>query len=254
MLPRLRKITVEEVFLRDPEDFHLRLAARRAVPSTQPTRFEFELPPALREAVRQFFLDWYPFPLDPTDSFEQLTAHLQEDLILHARRGSTSRDLNHAADTPRDWMAHGHICLPSSWNPAHAIGRSLRELHAPIPGMLLDQSEKLVETMLQHGPFERFIWSVVFDERLNFHPTLPQSTFDPSRGNLFLKIERQVTVGFPAAEGALFLLTESLLQPDQIDLPALSRAIQAMSPAQLAYKGLAACRNRLLDWLHRQSR
>lgn len=237
VLPKLRKIDHGEIFQYEPEHFARCLQEKREATKHQTVEFEYRLSQQLRETVRDFILNEYPAPLAASDSLAVLAMQMQEDFIIHA------------LEDGEDWMAYGHVCLPSGWNPAEKVGQSLRQLHAPIPGMKLENSRQLVEAMVHSGPFERFIWSVVHEDKLNFHPSLPKQKFDPVHPQLFIKVERQVTVGFPEANGALFLLRESLIPVEEINLQALKQAITDMNPAERIYKGLERCEAGLLPWL-----
>lgn len=156
-------------------------------------------------------------------SFPELAYHLAEDVIIHRIQNN------------KDWMAAGHICLPSGWWPEEKIGKSLAEIHKPIPGMKLDQSYKLAETMINHGPFYRYVWSVVYEAQINCHPSLPKKEFS---GNVYVKVETQHTVGFPEIQAGLFVLRQDLLYPGEIDYPALFQACKNMTDAEKEYKGI----------------
>lgn len=237
VLPKLRKISHDEIFQYESRHHQRCLKEKRQALESGPVQVECNLDDGLRESVRRFFMQHHPVQLQEHETLEAIASQISEDVIIHAL----------TAD--HDWMAYGHVCLPSSWRPEEKVGKSLRELHAPIPGINLGNSRQLVETMVFHGPFERFIWSVVFTDRLNFHPDLEFPEFNPAEPVVFVKVERQVTVGFPDQGGALFLLSESLLSAEQIDRPALAAAIRGMTESELSYKGLLHCRGDLLNWL-----
>ncbi len=237
VLPRLSQISREKLF-RYNEGLHQRsLREKRLAAISQTVHLEHNLRDSLRSAVGTFLLNEYPVALEPVTSLECVAEQMQEDVVIHALDGE------------RDWMAYGHVCFPSGWRPEENIGRPLREIHIPVPGIDLANSRKLVETMVHHGPFERFVWSVVFDDQLNFHPDQPHSSFNPTDPVVFVKIERQVTIGFPEHHGALFLLSQSLIDTKDIDRPALVKSIQQMNTAELRYKGLNQCKPDLLKWL-----
>lgn len=240
MLPRLRQLPHEELFRYD-ENFHRRsLREKRLAALSQTIHVEHNLRDSLRSAVRTFLFNNYPVKLEPVAVLDGIVEQMQEDVVIHA------------LEDERDWMAYGHICFPSGWRPEEKIGRPLNEIHTPVPGMDLGNSRKLVETMVHHGPFERFVWSVVFDDRLNFHPDQLRSSFNLTDPIVFVKIERQVTIGFLEQQGALFLLSQSLIGPNQIDRLALAKAIQQMNATELRYKGLDQCKPDLLKWLEQQ--
>lgn len=161
------------------------------------------------------------------ESFQDLAMQLQEDIAIHR------------VEDGRDWLAACHVCFPSGWEPLEKIGRPLREIHAPIPGMNLDASFKLAQTMVNHGPFKRYVWSVIHEHRINCHPRTPRAEFNLDLPKLYLKVEEQITWGFPELNAALFVLRQNVLHPGQIDLFALYNALKKMTPEQKAYKGIS---------------
>ncbi len=237
MLPRLRQISHREIFQVDANLHQRSLREKQLAALSQDVHVEYNLNDSLRSAARMFLLNHHPVELEPVAALSGIAAQMQEDVIIHALDGE------------KDWMAYGHVSFPSGWRPEENIGRPLKQIHVPVPGMDLAKSQKLVETMIHHGPFERFVWSVVFDDRFNFHPQQPRSPFDLADPVVFVKLERQVTIGFPEQHGALFLLSQSLIGPSQIDRPALAKAINEMSNEELQYKDLHQCKTDLLKWL-----
>lgn len=156
--------------------------------------------------------------------FAELAYHLAEDVIVHRIQNN------------KDWMAAGHICFPSGWWPEEKIGKPLEEIHKPVPGMRLEQSYKLAETMVYHGPFYRYVWSIVFEDRINFHPSLSKKKFNPLVGNIYVKVETQHTIGFPEVQAALFILRQDLIYPGEIDYPSLYYACKNMTEKEKEYK------------------
>jgi hypothetical protein len=158
-----------------------------------------------------------------TGGFSELAMQLQEDICIHRISDET------------DWLAAAHVCFPSGWNPAEKIGRTFREIHEPIPGMNLGMSRKLAETMVYHGPFERVVWGVTQNRFVRVRPQ--KEPFDPAKP-IYVKYERQVTVGFPAVRAALFTIRQHVIE--DVDLKVLRDAIAGMTPEQKEYKGISA--------------
>jgi len=137
LLPNLKKISFADVFLEaDP----VRVHQKRFCP--QQVFFEHDCSDTIYDAVCSFVAKQC---LLSEDSFSNLALQISEDLIIHRM------------DDNKDWMAAGHISFPSSWSPEEKIGRNFEKIHEPIPGMKLDNSRKLVETIINFGPFERFL-------------------------------------------------------------------------------------------------
>lgn len=108
---------------------------------------------------------------------------------------------------------------------------------------------KMLESIIRKGPFTRFAWGVATDNRLNHHPEPPPGinpaewrgrSVAPGAG-LFIRTEKQNTVGFPSVNAFLFTIrtyfyaVETLSASEKI---ALHAAVCGMSPEALQYKGM----------------
>lgn len=240
-LPQLKKITADEVFLPTPNlEWHMKEKYASLDYMICPY-FSYKMTDDIFEDVCKFITKHHP--QKPSGSFFGIGHDIPEDIIIHRMNDTT------------DWMAAAAVFMPSGWWPKDKIGKPLEEIHAPIPGMNLANSRKLVEAMVHSGPFERFVWSVVFSETLNAHPMIemagifPKAQFEPVIPQVWVKVERQVTVGFPEHRVALFVLKHSLIHDHEIDKPALASAIRGMTPEQKEYKGLADCHEAVLAYL-----
>lgn len=189
-----------------------------------------------QSAVAREGLDASPVT-SPKARFVRLMMRIQEDVAVHR------------LDETTDWLACAHVCFPSSWRPEEKVGRPLAEIHVPVPGMRLQNSRKLAEAMVYAGPFERYVWGVIFEDRINGHPRFAKAKFDPAAPRVFVKIERQVTYGFPKFGAAAFVLRQHLIAEPAIDRPALVAALREMTPEQRAYKGLDGCFDELIAHL-----
>lgn len=185
---------------------------------------------------------------DPLDALATL---VQEDLAVVCRRQG------------RDWAAAIHLCFPYRWTAEQKIGQDFVTMHLPVPGMESFRRPGMVTNMIAHGPFVRFVWELVTDDRLNHHPEPPPGTdacawrpqpFDPRHPRLFLRVEREVIWGFPEQEASLFSIRVSFRSGEEIRRDAALRgalcaAIESMSQEALRYKGLTESRDQILDWL-----
>lgn len=161
------------------------------------------------------------------------------------------------------WLSALHLCSPNGWSAEQKIGKSFATIHTPVAGM--DNSnqaqDQIVNAMINNGPYTRFAWGLVRDQKLNHHPAsavksvLGQpGTFSPDEPGLFLRIERQCIWGFPEAGAALFTIRTYFqdcheLRRDEMQREQLIAAIQSMSEEQLAYKGLRGNVEQILRWL-----
>jgi len=233
-LPDLKKINPEQVFEKDRKDSEFIQKEKRIALSQQEFFFENHISEDIYESCERFILDNYPISLQ-SRKYIDIAREIDEDLIIHRIKNN------------KDWMASGHVCFPSSWNPAEKIGMSFDELHSPVP-MSLKNSTKIVNAIINSGIFERYLWSVVHERKYNYHPRFPFINFDKNEPKVFIKIERQVTVGFPDKGFCLFILRQYLIDEEDIDKESLIKTINNMTEEQKKYKGLSDSKD-LIDYL-----
>lgn len=160
-----------------------------------------------------------------------------------------------AADTRIPWLA---VALPSHWAPEHKVGRPFAEVHAPVAdnALLLQAAQGLARLVSGEQHWERFVWTVSPHGQLCAHPDRlpPQGWRGVPVGQAWWRSERQTFIPVPGAGQAVFTILVQV-QPlaRAIATPAqaarLHEAIATMSPAVLAYRGLAPVREELLAWL-----
>jgi dimethylamine monooxygenase subunit A len=197
--------------------------------------------PATAARVSQFIaghLNVAPADLDT------LACQVQEDLAVIQRDGD------------RHWLAAIHLCFPNHWAAEDKIGRTFAEIHAPVAGIgpINRQADRLVATMIQAtNGFVRFAWGVGTEDELNHHPANKLGRhFDRAKPRALLRIERQTIWGFPDVDASLFTIRtyfEDLARLESDKRAKVISAIESMTPAALAYKGLAESRADLLAWL-----
>lgn len=156
------------------------------------------------------------------------------------------------------WLA---VALPSHWAPESKVGLDFRAVHAPVAdnAQLLKAADALLQLVCAPPPprWERFVWTVSDQPRLNAHPAQidtdarwPQGRVEPA----WWRSERQTFIAVPAMRQAVFTIRVDV-QPlaDAVATRAhaarLHDAIASMSPAVIDYRGLAPVRDALLAWL-----
>jgi hypothetical protein len=226
VLPKLNKFSDEKVFCIDEHFDHYIEEKKKAI-NLQACVLEHDISDEVYEVVCTFIVEKmekeFPGRLQGPTSFALLAMQLQEDLAIHR------------LEPDRDWLAACHVCFPSGWKPDDHIGRPLREIHAGIPGMNLEGSRKIVETMVNHGPFFRFVWTPVFEDRINCHPRKPRKQYvagDP----VFVKVERQVTIPLPEINAGLFILRQYIVKDVQTEY--LAKACMEMNSDERKFKGI----------------
>lgn len=226
VLPQLQPLGSDPIFEITP-DRDRYLAAKEDIATRRQVSFEaVGMTADIYDTVCRFIVDRYPAPLAPPHTFDNLARQIQEDLVIQRLSESD------------DWLGAAHVSFPSGWDPAEKIGRPLSVIHAPVPGMNLAASRKLVETMVHRGPYQRYVWSAVYEDTLDFHPGTPKKPFDPAAPVLFIKVERQITYGFADLGAALFVLRQHMIPEAEIDKRALHRTLMGMSAEHREYKGV----------------
>lgn len=186
-------------------------------------------------------------------ALDALANQVQEDINVVRRVGE------------KHWLSAIHVCFPNYWAVEANIGREFAQIHAPVAGMggMNRRGSALVHTMITQPPMVRFAWGLSTDTRLNHHPEPPPGcdpqqwqgrNFNPNDPHLYIRMERQVIWGFPAMDAALFTIRTyfqdvGVLKQNPTQAALLQAAIQSMSPASLAYKGLDHQQPEILAWL-----
>ncbi len=187
------------------------------------------------------------------DAIDALSCQIQEDLCIVQIEGD------------QHWLAALHLCMPNHWAASEKIGGDFAMVHAAVPEMtkVVDQAPSLMSTLLENGPYVRFAWGLATDDRLNHHPVAPPNTatadwlgrkFKPMEPKLFLRVERQVLLGFSYAGMLLFTIrtfitpiNKTHMREGETEL--LLKAINGMSDATLSYKGICQDQTAIMDYL-----
>ena len=186
---------------------------------------------------------------DDTPALAHAATLVQDDLAI-MRRGRDGWRLAAAA-----------ICFPSTWLLREKFDRTLAEIHAPTPGFAGEMERRVTrifDNLRANSPLERFNWSIYDTDRLH-HPlpraVPPASTHrnvDPLSA-AFIRVERQTLTRMPRSGDILFtirVLIDPLaafrVHPHGGALAmSMREQLLAMTPEQLAYKGIGESRDRL---------
>lgn len=180
---------------------------------------------------------------------------IADDLVL-MRRGETG------------WrLAAASLCFPSSWTLSEKFGRPLQEIHDPVPGFgpgtrTADIINRIFDNLPPNLPAIRWNWSlqddaglykpfssIERDERAVARP----ARFPAGAAGVFIRVERQTLRKLPGSGDIVFTIGIHLdplaalgRHPDGAALAlSLAGQLDGLDAAQLAYKGLAADRDRL---------
>jgi hypothetical protein len=203
---------------------------------------------------------------------------LQEDLAVVD---------GHTATLP--WLA---VALPSHWAPLEKMGRHFAEVHAQVADsqVLVAAGAHLMRLVCNPGRWERFVWNITPEPRLNQHPQRVSPTqwqailqtcgvdghgthaaSGPPSGTssattlashlasaAWFRTERQTFIPLPERGQAVFTIQVDCQPLEQaVSTPAqaerLHAALASMSPAVLRYRNLSEVQAPLLQWLEQQA-
>jgi dimethylamine monooxygenase subunit A len=166
------------------------------------------------------------------DGFEAIARAVQEDFAV-LTAGAHELGSTVALD----------VRFPSGWRPERLVGASFAALHEPVPGFADSAAavRSMVRAMIDRGPYVRFVWTLCSDDALDHHPDTREKADFRAAKRLWLRVERQLTVGLPAAQASVFLIRTYLYPCDQLgsaERLVLLEALGSMPDEIRAYKGL----------------
>lgn len=181
----------------------------------------------------------------------------QEAPLLSAAR-LVGEDLVLMRNSPSGWrLVAAALCFPSSWSLKEKFGRSMDEIHAPVPGYpaMAERMKRIFDSLRVEIPVWRLNWSIYPDDDLH-HPEskqLPRGWFEATGSRAFVRVERQTLRKMPGSGDILFtikVLVDPLEafagHPEGARLAAgLRSQLMALDPGQLAYKSLTHHRDAL---------
>lgn len=203
---------------------------------------------------------------EPDTGWPELGQFLQQ--LPAAWRGPALLSLAFAEDFAIIDARSGHIpwlavALPSMWAPEEKVGRHFAQVHAPVADnrLIVQAADHLVRLVTGSERWERFVWTISHHPRLHAHPQRVDAArwpadLAPERipAHCWLRTEHQTFIPVPEVAQAVFTIgidTQPLARA--IDTPEraqrLHDAIASMSDAVIAYRGLGAVRQPLLQWL-----
>ena len=153
----------------------------------------------------------------------------------------------------------GGLCFPSHWDLSEKMGRTMAEIHGPVPDLnaqLGRQIDGFLRRMKPGISWQRLNWGLSRTPELNLHPARNLPALDPTVGldDVWWRIEDQSLVALPESGGILFgirLVLKSYrdVRADPALRQGMIRALRTMPEPMAAYKGLTSSRQRLIDLL-----
>lgn len=179
-----------------------------------------------------------------------LALSVQEDLVIMR---------NLTGDDNRDEAEALLVALPTNWDPAEKLGQSFREIHIPVGDheRLLRSAPRMMQAMIEKGPFVRYNWSLASVPALSQNQALlddyTHTLEDPALARLptpqallkrlYFRVERQTMLNFTEAGRALFAIRiyqHPLIEALESEAHArtLADALASMNREHLAYHAL----------------
>jgi hypothetical protein len=157
-------------------------------------------------------------------------------------------------------LCGGALCFPSHWDLGTKMGRTVAEIHDPVPGLnaALGRSiDGFLEKIRPEISWERHNWGLTRSPELNQHPSreLPGLDAKVELDEVWWRLEDQSLIALPRSGGVLFGIRVTVHPLREVRDHAAARAglVQALEtmPAGMAtYKGVAAARARICTLLN----
>ncbi len=222
-----------------------------ALPGTEKAQID------ILNAVRTELKEWYPgLPVAvPAPSLSPLTEAaclVQEDLVLMQPVDGIFK------------LTAACVCFPSGWNLTEKIGRSLSDIHVPVPDLNTQIGPSIDQFFERLNPckkVQRFNWGI-FDNPALFQPEWVRQQKTDNRSvsaetigqKLFFRVERQTLQRLPSAKDTLFtirIINTSLddVAKDPERASALLNSLATMPETMRRYKAVAKYEKMLFEYL-----
>ncbi|MFZ2099305.1 MAG: DUF3445 domain-containing protein [Oricola sp.] len=154
------------------------------------------------------------------------------------------------------------LCFPTRWVLSEKFGRPITSIHAPVPGFSAGTRnavliERIFDNLQPNQTVQRSNWSV--HAKGDLHQSEPHGTqldvSEPERiARLFLRREYQTLTRLPESGDILFTIRVHANPLVGMESNAEKRAelagrLRELDADELAYKGLAEARDRLVEYL-----
>lgn len=172
-------------------------------------------------------------------------------------------------DEKRGWhLAAASLSFPSSWTLLEKFGRSMDDIHAPVPDFNAgtrnaDLITRMFDNLRPDRSVYRMNWSLQPGDEM-YHPLASHQkgalyTDDDLATHCHIRVERQTLRKLPMSGDILFTIriyldpVNALKKHPQCRAvaEAFCRQLEALNPAQSNYKGIMTIRERLIDTLNR---
>ncbi|MGV3773006.1 MAG: heme-dependent oxidative N-demethylase subunit alpha family protein [Verrucomicrobiales bacterium] len=250
---RFRKASIRD-FYSPSNDRAKLLSERRKWNDAAPERTTLLLPEGndlLQRAVSEIFESppsSLANDLQGLDLLKSLSISVEPDFLL----------LQHGVQPQSSRIVGGAVCFPSSWALEEKLGQSMEFTHGPVPNLNAELGEQISRFLQKNPPgisWERTNWGLSRSPELNQHPSrkLPRLNEDITPADVFMRVEWQSLAALPP-NGVIFGIRVYVYPFSEVMnriqwKEGLKREIETMPAEMLKYKGLLACREKLLNFL-----
>lgn len=148
------------------------------------------------------------------------------------------------------------VCFPSRWQLTAKIGRTLDEIHEPIPGYAQNLSRPTTGVFDRLGPdksFWRLNWTVIDDPALH-QPDAPRDLAHADIDQWFFRVERQTIRRLRASDAVVFTIRNYVASVNELRatpefIEHLLLGIDSAPVAMQHYKGWVGVAQRLREVL-----
>lgn len=162
-------------------------------------------------------------------------------------------------------LVAGQLCFANRWSLEEKLGRSFLEIHGPVPGFgeqIGRSSSLLLERLKTDRPVWRYNWSLVLGGELDLSTKMfavaqahmPAVTAANCGEVCYFRTERQTLARLPQTGAVLFTVHTyrtplGALARDPAWARRFLEVLDGLSPALLAYKGVASVAEPLHEYL-----
>ncbi len=166
-------------------------------------------------------------------------------------------------DQERFYAELMHVCFPTGWDPAEKFRQSLGVIHQPVADgeRLMKATQNLTVAMVNKGPFVRYVWTLSPTPQLSLHPLVkPHQSYERAAtiDQVYFRCERQITIPIAQLNRACFLIRVfvapvTIVANSQERRYILRDALNSMSAASVAYKGIGNLIAPVINWIQQHN-
>jgi len=195
--------------------------------------------------------------LDAVERYTGLRGAREEHPLVAASR-LVADDLCIMQRADDGWRLTGAVvCFPSRWSLSSKLGKSLDEIHGPVPHYdrdLATPTRQFFERLSMDRPVWRLNWTLLDSPEL-FQPASLRTSVTGDPRSWWFRVERQTLVRLERSDAIVFTIRTyvSSLADLVIARPEtksdLIAALESASPETQAYKGWVGVAAALRPWL-----